>query len=366
VGASAERRGGTAESGAPKDGDDDAPRGLGGGAGGADDGASLCGGLVGGLKEEEGDRVVAGERGGVDGGRVGGGGEGGGGLLERPGDTGKSLCFVSSRLDAQEKLKAARETALTVAKDTGTAAGNAAWDLARRARDGSLAQSASEVADVLSLPSRIAEASTKDDAAGAIAKAVDEWSRLPGVVSLAAASASSAQQLADAAQKSASAALADVEQRAESGELEDDAKSFFSVAGEVSRTVGLDTASSSLARAVGDAAVDVLSGALAQFSSSDEESFADSLNRAGARVSAAVDAAKNAAPAVAGFLAGLAVSWLFSLPSAFRLAYQRNEIARLTKDLDDANKKRAEATTSSSSSSSVVAPPAPASSSPSS
>mmetsp|Transcript_12594 Transcript_12594/g.37996 ORF Transcript_12594/g.37996 Transcript_12594/m.37996 type:complete len:360 (-) Transcript_12594:200-1279(-) len=268
--------------------------------------------------------------------------------------------------ETQEKLKAARETALTVAKDTGTAAGNAAWDLARRARDGSLAQSASEVADVLSLPSRIAEASTKDDAAGAIAKAVDEWSRLPGVVSLAAASASSAQQLADAAQKSASAALADVEQRAESGELEDDAKSFFSVAGEVSRTVGLDTASSSLARAVGDAAVDVLSGALAQFSSSDEESFADSLNRAGARVSAAVDAAKNAAPAVAGFLAGLAVSWLFSLPSAFRLAYQRNEIARLTKDLDDANKKRAEATTSSSSSSSVVAPPAPASSSPSS
>ena len=68
---------------------------------------------------------------------------------------------------------------------------------------------------------------------------------------LAANSASSAPQVADAAQNAAASALADVERKAESGELEDEAKTFFSVASDVSKNLGLNDAASEMARADG-------------------------------------------------------------------------------------------------------------------
>ena len=225
----------------------------------------------------------------------------------------------------QKLLKDASETATKVAADAGAAAGAAAWDLAKGIKDGTVQQSASNTADVLSLPARIAAVAATDG--GDLAKAIDEWSQLPGVRELSATSGKSASALSAAALSSANAALDDVKKRAKSGELAEDAKNVGRVAGDVSKTLGLDSAATGVAKAVGDATVDVVAAAI--------DGDASRLDKAASTVAAAFRLATEKAPVASGFVAGVVLSWLAGLGKDARIEAQSREIASLKKNLAD-------------------------------
>lgn len=213
-----------------------------------------------------------------------------------------------------------------VALDAGTAAGKAVLDLARNTDVNSITRSAQETADVLSLPVRLAEAASKDDAPKAISQAVDAWTKTPGVRDLAAASATTASALKDEALKASAAALDDVSKRAESGQLVEDAKNVARVAGDVTSTIGLDKAASGVATAVGSAAVDVLTEA---FGGGNEEKIAASVSKVGESFKTAA----GNAPGVAGFAAGFLLNGLLNVGKDPQIAYQEREIKRLKDEL---------------------------------
>ncbi|KAH8065881.1 asparagine-tRNA ligase [Aureococcus anophagefferens] len=88
-----------------------------------------------------------------------------------------------------------------------------------------------------------------------------------------------------------------------------------------------ECASGKVAKAVGDATVDVLASVV--------DGDAKRLDSAGATVAGAFELATREAPVVSGFVAGVALSWLLGLGKDAQIEAQSREIARLKKSIDD-------------------------------